>query len=120
MTFVFLYLYNFVVLVVNQSHNSFLFLYFCIQVAPEKAIKLTVNDMLRRWFKSMGDDDDDSISIPLEILAGGGGGMAQVTFTNPMEIVKIRLQMASMNEANVRETFSVCGEQHARGVFTDL
>ena len=70
-------------------------------VAPEKAIKLTVNDMLRRWFKTW-DDDPDTLSIPLEILAGGGGGMAQVTFTNPMEIVKIRLQMASMNEAGAR------------------
>ena len=50
-------------------------------VAPEKAIKLTVNDMLRREFKSWNEAaGDDSISIPLEILAGGGGGMVSCYF----------------------------------------
>ena len=88
-------------------------------VAPEKAIKLTVNDMLRRWFKTWNDDDNDnSISIPLEILVGGGGGMAQVTFTNPMEIVKIRLQMASMNEAGARPSaMSVVNELGFSGLY---
>ena len=48
-------------------------------VAPEKAIKLTVNDMLRGFFsKHFGGDDDNEISVPLEIIAGGGGGCAQV------------------------------------------
>ncbi len=81
-------------------------------VAPEKAIKLTVNDLVRDKFAlHMG-------TIPLygEIIAGGcvskqrtlrsliifffsqnpsfKAGMCQVIFTNPMEIVKIRLQVA--------------------------
>ncbi|CAH8580141.1 unnamed protein product [Heterobilharzia americana] len=59
-------------------------------VAPEKAIKLTVNDIVRDQFtKSNGD-----ISIYAEILAGGCAGGSQVIFTNPLEIVKIRLQVA--------------------------
>ncbi|CAB3401230.1 unnamed protein product [Caenorhabditis bovis] len=60
-----------------------------VGVAPEKAIKLTMNDFMRDKFTTDG-------KIPLygEIIAGGTGGMCQVVFTNPLEIVKIRLQTA--------------------------
>ncbi|XP_034248792.1 calcium-binding mitochondrial carrier protein Aralar1 isoform X6 [Thrips palmi] len=59
-------------------------------VAPEKAIKLTVNDLVRDKFT------DKKGNIPLwgEILSGGCAGGSQVIFTNPLEIVKIRLQVA--------------------------
>ncbi|KAJ1552211.1 mitochondrial aspartate-glutamate transporter agc1, partial [Cladochytrium tenue] len=58
-------------------------------VAPEKAIKLTMNDLVRRNMK-----DPETGVIPLygEILAGSVAGGCQVIFTNPLEIVKIRLQ----------------------------
>ncbi|CAG0896586.1 unnamed protein product [Darwinula stevensoni] len=61
-----------------------------VGVAPEKAIKLTVNDLVRDKFT------DASGKIPLygEIIAGGCAGGSQVIFTNPLEIVKIRLQVA--------------------------
>ncbi|KAI4897209.1 hypothetical protein NFI96_015913 [Prochilodus magdalenae] len=59
-------------------------------VAPEKAIKLTVNDFVRG--KAM--QKDGTVPLPLEILAGGCAGGSQVIFTNPLEIVKIRLQVA--------------------------
>ncbi|XP_061694462.1 electrogenic aspartate/glutamate antiporter SLC25A12, mitochondrial-like isoform X1 [Syngnathoides biaculeatus] len=61
-----------------------------IGVAPEKAIKLTVNDFVRDKFT----DKDNSIPLLAEILAGGCAGGSQVIFTNPLEIVKIRLQVA--------------------------
>ncbi|XP_076602428.1 electrogenic aspartate/glutamate antiporter SLC25A12, mitochondrial-like isoform X1 [Chaetodon auriga] len=61
-----------------------------IGVAPEKAIKLTVNDFVRDKFTTQ----DDTIPLPAEILAGGCAGASQVIFTNPLEIVKIRLQVA--------------------------
>ncbi|CAB3226576.1 unnamed protein product [Arctia plantaginis] len=61
-----------------------------IGVAPEKAIKLTVNDLVRDKFT----DKKGNISIYGEILAGGCAGGCQVIFTNPLEIVKIRLQVA--------------------------
>lgn len=60
-----------------------------VGVAPEKAIKLTVNDLIRR----IGSNEDGSITMPWEILAGSTAGGCQVIFTNPLEIVKIRLQM---------------------------
>ncbi|NXH67865.1 CMC1 protein, partial [Hydrobates tethys] len=61
-----------------------------IGVAPEKAIKLTVNDFVRDKFTKK----DGSIPLPAEALAGGCAGASQVIFTNPLEIVKIRLQVA--------------------------
>ncbi|CAG9559559.1 unnamed protein product [Danaus chrysippus] len=61
-----------------------------IGVAPEKAIKLTMNDLVRDKFM----DKKGNISIYAEILAGACAGGSQVVFTNPLEIVKIRLQVA--------------------------
>ncbi|KAK6581576.1 hypothetical protein PZA11_006267 [Diplocarpon coronariae] len=45
-----------------------------VGVAPEKAIKLTVNDLVRGHFSG----EDGSIRIPHEILAGGSAGACQV------------------------------------------
>ncbi|XP_030203429.1 calcium-binding mitochondrial carrier protein Aralar2 [Gadus morhua] len=59
-------------------------------VAPEKAIKLTVNDFVR----GKNRQKDGSVPLRAEILAGGCAGGSQVIFTNPVEIVKIRLQVA--------------------------
>ncbi|XP_078460817.1 electrogenic aspartate/glutamate antiporter SLC25A12, mitochondrial-like isoform X2 [Lampetra planeri] len=61
-----------------------------IGVAPEKAIKLTVNDLVRDKFTKR----DGSIHGLAEILSGACAGGSQVIFTNPLEIVKIRLQVA--------------------------
>ncbi|KAK3491296.1 putative mitochondrial carrier protein ARALAR1 [Neurospora crassa] len=60
-----------------------------VGVAPEKAIKLTVNDLVRGAFT----DKQGNISVIHEIIAGGTAGGCQVVFTNPLEIVKIRLQV---------------------------
>lgn len=61
-----------------------------IGVAPEKAIKLTVNDFVRS--RTM-DPETGRIKLFWELVAGGTAGGCQVIFTNPLEIVKIRLQM---------------------------
>lgn len=61
-----------------------------IGVAPEKAIKLTVNDLVRDKFM----DKNGNIALLGEVLSGGCAGASQVVFTNPLEIVKIRLQVA--------------------------
>ncbi|RKF71200.1 Calcium-binding mitochondrial carrier protein Aralar2 [Golovinomyces cichoracearum] len=60
-----------------------------VGVAPEKAIKLTVNDLMRSHFSG----SDGRIRIYQELLSGGTAGACQVIFTNPLEIVKIRLQV---------------------------
>ncbi|CAH1175666.1 unnamed protein product [Phaedon cochleariae] len=59
-------------------------------VAPEKAIKLTMNDLVRD--KLM--DKNGNIPFYGEVIAGMCAGASQVVFTNPLEIVKIRLQVA--------------------------
>ncbi|KAM8934082.1 electrogenic aspartate/glutamate antiporter SLC25A12, mitochondrial [Pelodytes ibericus] len=61
-----------------------------VGVAPEKAIKLTVNDLVR----DKCTQKDGSVPLLAEIMAGGCAGGSQVIFTNPLEIVKIRLQVA--------------------------
>ncbi|KAF9914264.1 mitochondrial aspartate-glutamate transporter agc1 [Lobosporangium transversale] len=61
-----------------------------VGVAPEKAIKLTMNDLVRKFLS----DKDGKISFTDELIAGGVAGGSQVVFTNPLEIVKIRLQVA--------------------------
>ncbi|KAF8931839.1 mitochondrial carrier domain-containing protein [Dissophora ornata] len=61
-----------------------------VGVAPEKAIKLTMNDLVRRHLS----DKDGNITFTSELIAGGVAGGSQVVFTNPLEIVKIRLQVA--------------------------
>ncbi|KAI9930115.1 hypothetical protein ASPWEDRAFT_23840 [Aspergillus wentii DTO 134E9] len=60
-----------------------------IGVAPEKAIKLTVNDLVRGYFTK----ENGKIWYGHEVIAGGTAGACQVVFTNPLEIVKIRLQV---------------------------
>lgn len=67
-----------------------------VGVAPEKAIKLTVNDLVRK----LGTDDHGKITMGWEILAGSTAGGCQVIFTNPLEIVKIRLQMQGNAQAH--------------------
>lgn len=59
-------------------------------VAPEKAIKLTVNDLVRDKFSVEG----QQLALWSEVVAGACAGGSQVVFTNPLEIVKIRLQVA--------------------------
>lgn len=48
-----------------------------------------MNDLVRGRSKR----PDGTIPLWAEILAGGTAGMSQVIFTNPLEIVKIRLQV---------------------------
>ncbi|XP_042874042.1 calcium-binding mitochondrial carrier protein Aralar1-like [Penaeus japonicus] len=61
-----------------------------IGVAPEKAIKLTMNDLVRDKLT----DKKGNITFAGEMFAGACAGGSQVIFTNPLEIVKIRLQVA--------------------------
>lgn len=54
-----------------------------IGVAPEKAIKLTVNDLVRGKARN----EDGSIRLPWEILAGGMAGGCQVIFVSDLHLL---------------------------------
>ena len=62
-----------------------------VMVAPEKAVKLGVNDYLRDVFC---DFDRTKETVAQQVAAGALTGVVQVAVTNPMEIMKIRLQSA--------------------------
>lgn len=89
-----------------------------IGVAPEKAIKLTVNDLARSQLRKK----DGSISIISEVISGGMAGGSQVLFTNPLEIVKIRLQVQGetlVSEAGTIRTgaWKICRSLGLRGLY---
>jgi solute carrier family 25 aspartate/glutamate transporter 12/13 len=50
-------------------------------------------------------DENGVTSIPMGMLSGGLAGMCQVVATNPMEIVKIRLQ--------VERDLNLCNEKRS-------
>lgn len=84
-----------------------------VGVAPEKAIKLTVNDFVRDKTTK-----DGKIPLWAEILAGSCAGASQVIFTNPLEIVKIRLQVAGeIQTANKVGVFTVLKELGFFGLY---
>jgi solute carrier family 25 aspartate/glutamate transporter 12/13 len=70
-----------------------------IGVAPEKAIKLTVNDLARSFFTNK---INKKIDWYFEVLSGACAGACQVVFTNPLEIVKIRLQVQGSYDVSER------------------
>jgi len=65
-----------------------------IGVTPEKAIKLAVNDITREKLASRLKVPVDQLPTSYGMLAGATAGFCQVIATNPMEIVKIRMQVA--------------------------
>ena len=62
-----------------------------VMVFPEKAVKLGVNDYFRDVFCNY---DRNKETISQQVAAGALTGVVQVAVTNPMEIMKIRLQTA--------------------------
>lgn len=75
-----------------------------VGVAPEKAIKLTMNDLMRGLLRNQ---HDGRLSLVAEAVSGGCAGASQVIFTNPLEIVKIRLQVQGeairLNPSHVKQ-----------------
>ncbi|KAJ1944457.1 mitochondrial aspartate-glutamate transporter agc1 [Kickxella alabastrina] len=64
-------------------------------VTPEKALKLAVNDIMRGILAQRAGTSVDRLPGAYGALAGATAGLCQVVATNPMEIVKIRLQVAA-------------------------
>ena len=82
-----------------------------VMIAPEKAIKLGVNDYLRDLFC---DYDRTKETVMEQVSAGALTGIVQVVATNPMEVLKIRLQTS---EAVKSSTLAVVKELGPRGLY---
>lgn len=80
-------------------------------ITPEKAIKLTGNDLFRHLLTtqttSSANVSKSHLSLPREMLAGGGAGLCQIVVTTPMELLKIQGQDAGRT--------SVKGDANQRG-----
>lgn len=83
-----------------------------VGVTPEKALKLAVNDYLRQTLQG----DKPEIPYIYEVLSGAGAGFCQVVATNPMEIVKIRLQVAGESK-QTRNLVEVVRELGLKGLY---
>jgi len=65
-------------------------------VATGKATKLATNDYIRDKLATSG---HGHVSILGEVMAGGCAGLSNVLFSNPLELLKIRLQCAGECDA---------------------
>jgi len=68
-----------------------------IGIAPEKTIKLSANSMMRGIVMS----HFGYMPIAGEMAAGGFAGMMKVLVTNPLEVVKLKLQTSQMSVKDV-------------------
>ncbi|KAF9160046.1 hypothetical protein DFQ27_003105 [Actinomortierella ambigua] len=75
-----------------------------IGITPEKAIKLAVNDFAREYWAAKTGTSEENLAIPYGMLAGATAGFCQVIATNPMEIVKIQMQVAGGQKLAPGET----------------
>lgn len=80
---------------------------------PEKAIKLGVNDFLRDIFC---DYDRTRETMGQQVTAGALTAVVQVLATNPMEVMKIRLQMVDGSSSPL----AVAKELGFRGLFNGI
>lgn len=85
-------------------------------VAPEKAIKLAVNDIAKSLYRDT--DMSSRQELGLNILSGSVAGLSQVIVTNPLEICKIRLQVhGELNPGQSLSLFKVISELGIRGLY---
>jgi solute carrier family 25 aspartate/glutamate transporter 12/13 len=88
-----------------------------VGITPEKAIKLGVNDFVLEVFRRLKKKNMNS--VPELMFAGATAGMCQFVATNPMEIVKIRMQMQRKQEGGPRlGALGIVRELGVRGLYT--
>jgi hypothetical protein len=67
-------------------------------VTPEKAIKLAVNDYSRAHFALRLGTCPEKLPVQYGMASGAIAGFCQVIATNPMEITKIQMQLATREQ----------------------
>lgn len=85
-------------------------------ITPEKAIKLTGNDLFRHLLSTNNQKSSSNLTtaghltLSREMLAGGCAGMCQIIVTTPMELLKIQCQDAGRT-ANANASVGVKHQQ---------
>lgn len=72
-------------------------------VTPEKAIKLAVNDYSRAFFARRLECPNDKLPVLYGMISGACAGLCQVVATNPMEIVKIKMQLSAKSAPHTKQ-----------------
>ncbi|ODM96828.1 Calcium-binding mitochondrial carrier protein Aralar1, partial [Orchesella cincta] len=86
-------------------------------VAIGKALKLTINDFIRDKLRNR----KGKVPLRNEIMAGGCAGLSNVFLANPVEAVKIRIQVAGEFNHHVRlKSFHVAKELGFFGLYRGL
>lgn len=86
-------------------------------IAPEKAIKLAVNDYTRAKLEKA--NKGEGLSLGQEILAGSCAGVAQLVVTVPYEGMKIKLQMQGNVDPSLRRSaYDIVTQMGPRGLYT--
>ncbi|KAJ2005453.1 mitochondrial aspartate-glutamate transporter agc1 [Coemansia thaxteri] len=86
-------------------------------VTPEKAIKLAANDIMRGVFAERCGTTTDRLPVGYGALAGAIAGLCQFVATNPMEIVKIRMQIAATNPSAEQTAMGIVRQLGLRGLY---
>jgi hypothetical protein len=82
----------------------------------EKGIKLALNDYAREFFVER--NNGAPILLHQEILSGAAAGVGQIVATNPVEVIKINLQLQSDLPQHLRKSpMGVIRDLGLRGVF---
>ena len=104
-----------------------------VGIMPEKAIKLGANDLIR---DALADEqgaclprgraagwgsprDAGNVTLTKGAAAGAMAGFCQCIATNPMEIVKIRMQLASLNGVSTTP-MKIVGQLGIPGLYTGV
>lgn len=91
-------------------------------ITPEKAIKLTGNDLFRHMLTTSPDSNHSAGHLPLsrEMLAGGGAGLCQIIVTTPMELLKIQGQDAGRTATATTTTTNPTTKQQIKPSSTKI
>lgn len=86
-------------------------------ITPEKAIKLTANDMFRHY---LSPESGKPLTLVREMLAGGSAGACQIVITTPMELLKIQMQDAGRVAAAAKNEGKIIPKVSAISLTTEL